>query len=141
MFAGLRSRWTTPRSCAAASPGQLSCDLDRPIFRKPADPFERRGEIFAVDVLHREIQIALDLADVVDATDVGMRDLPRRPDLVVKLREPARVGRQVLRQEFQRHGLAKAQIVGAVDLAHPAAAEQSDHTGTPSSTAPGANRP
>jgi len=56
-----------------------------------------------------------------------MRDLPRRPDLVVKLREPARVGRQILRQKFQRHGLAEAQIVGAVDLAHPAAAEQSDH--------------
>ena len=107
--------------------GQLSRDLDRPVFRKPADPFERRGEIFAVDVLHREIQIALDLADVVDATDVGMRDLPRRPDLVVKLREPARVGRQILRQEFQRDGLAEAQIVGAVDLAHSAAAEQSDH--------------
>ena len=128
MFAGLRSRWTTPRSCAAASPA-ASCRASstRPVFRKPADPFERRREILAVDVLHREIQIALDLADVVDATDVGMRDLPRRPDLVVKLREPARVGREILRQEFQRHGLAEAQIVGAVDLAHPAAAEQSDH--------------
>ena len=107
--------------------GKLPRQLERPVFRKAADAFERRCEIFAVDVLHREVQIAFDLADVVDATDVGVRDVPRRSDFVVELREPARVGREVLGQKLQRHGLAQTQIVGAVDLAHPAAAEQAGH--------------
>ena len=32
-------------------------------------------EILAVDVLHRDERAAIDFADVVDAADVGMRDL------------------------------------------------------------------
>ncbi|MDA2936778.1 hypothetical protein MYX75_00740 [Acidobacteria bacterium AH-259-A15] len=36
-----------------------------------------------------------------------------------------------LRQELQRHGLAELEVVGAVDLAHPAAAEEPDHPVAP----------
>ena len=37
------------------------------------------------------------------------------------------VGLDVARQELQRDGLAELQVVGAVDLAHAAFAEQADH--------------
>ncbi len=78
-LAGLRSRCSTPLSCAAASPAQswraissaLSC-------RQPADAPQQRRQVLAVDVLHREEGGALELADVVDAADVRMRDLARQ---------------------------------------------------------------
>ena len=85
-----------------------------------------RREVLAVDVLHRQEQVAVGLADVVDAADVRVRDLPRRAHFVVELREPRRVVRERRRQELQRDRLAELQVVGPIDLAHAAAAEQAD---------------
>ena len=63
MFAGLKSRCSTPFACAAARPrAQLARDLDPLVDRQPADPFQQRGEILAVDVLHRQIEILIDHA-------------------------------------------------------------------------------
>ena len=45
---------------------------------------------------------------------------------VVEPREPAGVGGERFGQELERHRLAERQIVGAIDLAHAAAAEQAD---------------
>ena len=70
--------------------------------------------------------MAVGFADVVHAADVRMRHLPRRPRFVVELRQLLRILFQAGRQEFQRDGLTEPEIVGAVDLAHPAAAEQAD---------------
>ena len=53
-----------------------------------------------------------------------MRHLARDPHFVVELREADVVARHGVRQEFQRDRLAEAEIVGAIDLAHAAAAEQ-----------------
>ena len=87
-LAGLRSRWMTSRSCAAASPAQICRAISsarssgkRPMRRSSDD------EILAVDVLHREERAAVDLVDVVDAADVGVRDLPRHPHFGVELRQ------------------------------------------------------
>ena len=70
--------------------------------------------------------MAVDFADVVDAADVRVRDLPRHADFGVELREPAGVAVDVGRQELQRDRLAELQVVGAVDLAHAAAAQAAD---------------
>ena len=84
-------------------------------------------EILAVDVLHREEQQAVGLADVVDAADVAdARPGARVAHFVVELREARRVVSQVVGQELQRDRLTEPEIVGAVDLAHAAAAEQPD---------------
>ena len=89
MFAGFRSRCSTPRSCAAARPAQICRAISmRLVLRQPADAAQQRRQILAVDVLHREEELAVELADVVDAADVRVRDLPRRPHFVVELREP-----------------------------------------------------
>ena len=90
-FAGFRSRCSTPRSCAAARPAH-SCRamLERLVFGQASDAAQRRGEILAVDVLHREEELAVDFADVVHAADVRMRHLARRAHFVVELREPRR---------------------------------------------------
>ena len=69
--------------------------------------------------------MSLDLADVVDAADVRMRDLARDPDLGVESGEPIGLVRHRVGQELERDGLAELEVVRAVDLAHAAAPEQS----------------
>ena len=48
----------------------LPRDLERLVLGQPADAPQRRGEIFAVDVLHRQEEMSVRLADVVHAADV-----------------------------------------------------------------------
>ena len=56
-----------------------------------------------------------------------MRDLQREPDFGEEPFEAIGVGLDVARQELQRDGLAELQVVGAIDLAHAASAQQPDH--------------
>jgi hypothetical protein len=51
---------------------QLARNLQPLVRRQPADAAEQRGQVLAVDVLHRQEDDAVDLADVVDAADVRM---------------------------------------------------------------------
>ena len=73
---------------------ELARELDRLVLRDAADAAEQRRQVLAVDVLHREEAAAVGVAEVVEPADVLVRDLPRDAQLVVKLREPAVVGRQ-----------------------------------------------
>ncbi len=57
-----------------------------------------------------------------------MRDLARRAQLVVKLRERGPFGRDAFRQKFQGDRLIERQIFGAVHLAHAALAEHCDQS-------------
>ena len=66
------------------------------------------------------------LADVVDAADVAVRHLARDAHFVMELGEPLRVFGDGRRQELQRDVLPEPQILGAVDLAHAAAADQAE---------------
>ena len=104
----------------------LPRELDRALLGKPADAAEQRREILAVDVLHRQERVAVELADVVDAAHVRMRHLPRHPHFGVQLRQPRRIAIDFLRQELQRDRLPELEVVGAIDLAHAAAPEASD---------------
>ena len=70
--------------------------------------------------------LAVHLADVVDAADVRVGDLQGGLDLVEEAVEARLIALHRLRQELQRHRLAELEVVGAVDLAHAAAAEQAD---------------
>ncbi len=105
---------------------ELPRDVERLVRRQPPDALQKGREILAVDVLHREVLLPVDLGDVVDAADVGVRNLPGDADLGVKAIEAILVRGQMPRQELERHGLTELQIVRAVDLAHAAAAEQAD---------------
>ena len=127
MFCGFRSRWMTPRSCAAASPAQSLRAVSRALSDgQAADAREQRGEIFAVHVLHGDEGHAFDLADIVNAADVGMGDQAGDADLAVEALEQARIARRLLGQELERDGLAEREVGGAIDLAHAAAAQQAD---------------
>jgi hypothetical protein len=109
------------------SRAELPGDVERLVFRKPSDAPQGRRQILAVHELHRKKQMAGGLADVVDAADVGMRDLARGAHFVVKLREPPRVLADFVRQELQRDRLTEPEIIRAIDLAHATAADEADH--------------
>ena len=53
-----------------------------------------------------------------------MRYLPCSPHFVAESRDGFGILRQALRQELERHLLVELQVVGAVDFAHPAFAQQ-----------------
>ena len=117
----------TSRSCAAARPAQICRAISSAaVLGEAADALEERREILAVHVLHRQERRALDLVDVVDAADVGVRDLPRHADFGVELGQARRILVDVGWQELERDRLAELQVVGAIDLAHAAAAEALD---------------
>ena len=104
----------------------LPSDLDSLVLGESSDPAQQRRQILAVDVLHRKVMQTADLADVEDATDVGVRYLPGDPDLVEEPVQAFLVPLEFFGKELERHGLTQFQILGAVNLAHAAAAEQSD---------------
>ena len=104
---------------------------------QPADAQQQRRQVFAVHVFHGDERHAFDLADVVDAADVGVRDLARHAHLAVEALQQTRVRGRFRRQEFQRHRLAQHQIGGAIDLAHAAAAQQADDAVAAAQQGPG----
>jgi plasmid stabilization system protein ParE len=80
------------------------------------------------------------LADVVDTADVGMRDLPRQPDLCTKAGSSALVGAE-RRETFEGDGLSELEILRAVDLAHAAATLQRDDPEAAGEQGPGPEPP
>lgn len=56
-----------------------------------------------------------------------MRHLPRRPHLAREPSQRRSIACQRIGKELQRYGLAKPEVVGAVDLSHAPAADLRDH--------------
>ncbi len=86
-----------------------------------------RRQIQTVDVLHREEEMSVDIADIVNAADVGMGHLPRYAYLIVKLGEAMRIGRECRREKLQRDRMAEPQILALIDDTHAAASELPDN--------------
>ena len=77
----------------------------------------------AVEILHDEVVDRLVTADIVDGTDVRMRERGNRPRLALESRAAIRIGRQVGRQHLHRHRAIEPRVARFVDLAHAARAE------------------
>ncbi len=89
---------------------------------------EQTRQIGAVHERHRDVLDAVDLAEVVNADDVGVRDLAREHQLALEAalellrRQRVRVRLDHLQRQRQR----QLRIPDVVDRAHPADAEQAD---------------
>ena len=132
MLAGLRSRWTTPAACAAASPARPAArcrsaarDRQRAVAR------EARREIVAVDVRHRDV---LDAARSRRDRECGRRSVcvtwraSSSSRLKRRSMSSAAAGsrRRFRTDHFQRDGDAELLIPRLIDGAHAAHAEQLD---------------
>ena len=71
--------------------------------------------------------LTLHLANVVNAADVRVGDLPRDADLGIETLEARGVVREHPWKKLQRDRLAELQVIGAIDLAHSAAAQKADN--------------
>ena len=67
---------------------ELARDFEGLVGRQPPDAPHERGEVLAVDELHREEQVVVRLGHVVHAADRRVRDLPRQAHLAVEPLEP-----------------------------------------------------
>jgi hypothetical protein len=105
---------------------QLSSDLHSFVSWQAPDAPKQRLEILAIHVFHGEEVLTFGFAHVVDPTDVWMRHLAREADLVEQAIELLRVAVEMLGKELQCDRLAEFEVVGAIDLAHSAAAQEPD---------------
>ncbi len=106
---------------------ELAGHFEGLVLRQTADAFQQCREVLAIDVLHGKVGLTVDFAEVVDAADVGVGNLAGDADFTAEAVEGALVVDHFARQEFQCHGLAEDEIVGAIDLAHTSFAEQADN--------------
>ncbi len=112
--------------CRGQPGAELSCDVERLVLGQPADASQQRGQILAIDVLHRQEGQAVGLADVVHPADVLVSDLAGEPHFVVELGQARGIAFERCRQELQRERLPELEVVGPIDLAHAALAESRD---------------
>jgi hypothetical protein len=80
--------------------------------------------------------VAVDFADVVDPADVGVRDPPRNAHFILEALEQSLVACGLVWKKLEGYGLAESEIVGAVNLAHPAFSEQRNDAVAPGQQAP-----
>ena len=73
-----------------------------------------------------DVRGAVDLADVIHAAHVRVRDLARQAHFAVEPGEQPRIARCCLGQELERDGLLQLEIGRAIDLAHATAPDEAD---------------
>ncbi len=106
---------------------QGGCDLpgDRDgLFLRQRPRCEQLLELGALDVAHGDVQLAGDLAGVVDGDDVRVVDRGGQPRLAQEPLAEALVLGELGGEDLQRDQPLEREIVGAVDDSHPAAADQ-----------------
>ncbi len=104
----------------------LTGHFDALVGGQPSDASQQRREVFAVDELHRQKVTAVDVAHVVDAAHVRMRNLPRDAHLVEEALQARRLTMHRFGQELERDRLAQLQVLGPIHLPHATATDQSD---------------
>ena len=103
---------------------ELPDQRHRPLRRQRPLPTQQLRQVDAVDEPHRDVQQPVRLARLVDRDDRGVLDRRRQPRLA---QEPLAIGAVVGErrpQQLQRDLAPEPQVLGAVDDAHSAAAEQ-----------------
>jgi len=97
-------------------------DLER-FGRRQRSLAHELAQARAVDVLHDEVGARVDFAALEHGHDVRMRQPAQRIRLAVEALEKLRIFGQLLGQDLERHGAAKAELGRAIDGSHAATAE------------------
>jgi hypothetical protein len=104
---------------------QASADLVRglqSLVRRQAPDAPQQGrKVLPVDVFHGEEVLAVHLTDVVDPTDIRVRNLAGVPYFGVKSGERRGIILERGGKKLEGYNIPKFEILGAVDLAHAAA--------------------
>ena len=101
--------------------GDLAADVDRAVRAQPALGAQHRGEVGALDVLHREVEQPVLLARVVDGDDVRVLQGSGDPRLAIEALAEARGLGQLGRDDLDRRAPAQVEVLSPIDQAHAAA--------------------
>jgi hypothetical protein len=109
--------------------GDLDGDLERVAERQTRTaglrrPRESVGQRLAIQVLHDEIRGAPVVADVVERTNVRMRELRDRARLTIESLTKARIAGKGLGKNLDRHLAIQTGIARPIHLAHATSAER-----------------
>jgi hypothetical protein len=91
------------------------------VRRQAAYAAQQGRKVLTVDVLHGEKVFAIHLPDVVNPTDIRVRNLTGVTHLSMKPGESCGIILERDRKKLQRYDIAEFQILGAIDFAHAAA--------------------
>ena len=123
MLAGLRSRCTTPRSCASSSAAATSAPSGDDVLLRERPAGDALRQRLARHVLHDQEVDPVAAVEIVDRGDVRvvqpgqrLRFTPEPPPCRV-------VAERAGRQHFEGDVAIEVLVAGAVDLAHPTGAE------------------
>ena len=125
MLDGLRSRCTTPASCAEASASASCMPMSTAGSNRHRATAQACRQRLALDVLHHDMELPLVVEHVVDGRDIGMVQARGGARLALELR--VRLGRRGGgRRPLERDAASEPRVLGQPYLAHAARAEQRD---------------
>jgi hypothetical protein len=96
-------------------------DLDRNLQRlvqRQRPVLQPRGQRLAVQMRHDQVVRAIDAADVVDATDVGMVQGRDGASLALEARPRIGIASDLTRQDLDRDRPIEARVTCSVDFTH-----------------------
>ena len=94
--------------------------------RAPAEVTDQFGQVSSVDQFHHQRAQTTRFLEAVDVSDVWMIERRQRLRFAREPREPFGIAHERGRQDLQRDVAIELRVVGTVDLAHSAGAEQRD---------------
>ena len=104
--------------------GHLCADGDRAGGLERAFLLQQALEIRALDVAHREVQLPVGFAGVMDGDDVGMLECGSEARFDEEALAKPAILRKAWREQLERDGSLERDVIGAVDDAHATAPEQ-----------------
>ena len=123
MLAGLRSRCTTPRSCASSSAAATSLPSVATSFSGSGAAADVLRQCLARHVLHHQEVDAVAAVEVVHRGDVGVVQPGQRLRFTAEPPPCRLVAQRARRQHLEGDVAVEVLVAGAVDLAHPAFAQ------------------
>jgi hypothetical protein len=129
-FSGFRSRWTMPRSCAAARPCAI-CAPSEAARALASGPSASRSRSVCPSTSSATVNVAALLAHVVNGEDVRVRERGDGARFGFEPRAALGIGGDVGGQRLDRDLAAEPRVACAIHVAHTAGAERrEDFVGT-----------
>ena len=110
--------------CFCQGAADLHHDLERAFDREPAHAADQVAQVFALEVLHGQVDQAVGGAEVEDLHGVGVRQPAHQLRLAFEARHLLGIARQLAGQQLERHQFSDARVLDAVHHAHAAAADR-----------------
>src|SRR4030095_8348459 len=123
MFAGFKSRWMMPCSCAASS-ASATCFAMSSASATGIAPRDALCEVLALNEFHHERADAVGFFETVDVGDVQMVQRGQGLGLALKPRNPLGVAGERRGQDLDRDGAIQLRVPRAVDFTHAAGSER-----------------